>query len=157
MPTDFLLRLLEWTRLLELISVKREAGGYPGAIEEIEKACLQVLGLSFNLIKHYSPEALVGLMQQSTDASQKSIFLAELLIEYAKINAAEGKTADAIGSNLQAYCLLWESIGILSPEKEAPYRSKLNILAKKLSVFKENPYIQERLSARPEAKPKGIS
>lgn len=153
MIIDFL-RELEWERLLAAIIIRREGKGYNEAREEIEKACLRVTGLPFNLIRRYSPEALLDLMQRGAESSQKSIYLAELLIEYSKICDAEGKTADEIGSTLQAYCLLREAIGILPAKEEAIYRSKLNLLAKKLSVYGDNPYIQVRLAPRLDAKPK---
>jgi hypothetical protein len=149
MPVDYLLRLFEWTRqTLIAISQKREAGGYGPAREEIEKACLRVTGLSFNLIRRYSPEALFDLMQLGTDPYLRSIFLAELLIQYAQISQEEGNIVDEIASNLQAYYLLSESIGLLPPVEEAAYRSKLEILAQKLSVYRDNPYVREKLTTR---------
>jgi hypothetical protein len=154
MPTDYFLRLLEMLQpMLIEIDIKRAAGGLDGAREEIEKACLRITGLSFDLLRHNSPEALFDLMQRGTDPYQKSILLAELFIQHAKINEEEGNTADEIGDTLQAYCLISNSIGVLDAEEKAVYDSKLELLAQKLSAFKDNPYIQQRLKPRPETNP----
>jgi hypothetical protein len=147
MPEDYMMRLIEqMTQMLAAIMDQKMEGGNDGAMHEIKTVCLRVTGLPFDLVKRYSPEALIDLMQQGADAYQKSILLAELLIQYAQISRDEGRTADEIASTLQAYCLILESIGVLNPEEKAAYRSKLNILAQKLSVFKDNPYIQEKLT-----------
>lgn len=149
MPEDYMMRLLEQTtQMLATIMNQKMEGGNDGAIHEIETACLRVTGLSFNLVRSYSPEALIDLMQHGADPYQKSILLAELLIQYAKISEDEGRTADEIASTLQAYCLISESIGVLNPEEITIYHSKLDILAKRLSAFKDNPYIQQKLAPR---------
>jgi hypothetical protein len=146
MPGDYLLQLFETTRqMLLVISAKREAGGPTGAREEIEKTCLQVTGISFDLVRRYSPEALIDLLRCSGDVYQKSILLAELLIQYAEVSREEEMITDEIASTLKAYCLLSESIGVLNPEEKVSYYSTLDILAKKLSIYKDDPYIREKL------------
>ena len=72
--------------------------------------------------------------------------LAELLLQCAEINEEEGKLQEAVVSQLQAFCLLAESFDVLSPEEKAIYRPKLDTLAKKLSAYKDDPYIQQKLT-----------
>ncbi len=76
MPEDYMMRLIEQTtQMLASIMARKMEGGNDGATQEIETACLRVTGLSFDLIRRYSPEALFDLMQHGADAYQKSILL----------------------------------------------------------------------------------
>jgi hypothetical protein len=98
------------------------------------------------MIRRYSPEGLSDLLKLGSDSYQKSILLADLLILHARMMEDLGKTAEEIASTLKAYCLIADSIGVLGKGEEPVYRAKLGVLAQKLSLYENHPYIREVLS-----------
>jgi hypothetical protein len=146
MAQDYLLRVIEEAaRMLQVIIAQRLAGQDKGAGGEIAHVCVLEIGLPFSLVKQSSPEALSDLMQQSGNPYFRSVLLAELLIQESEINRAAGDLAGTIRAQLQAFCLLGESIGVLSAEDQSAYRGKLNMLAEQLRTVGDNPYIEQRL------------
>jgi hypothetical protein len=144
-----LLRLIEQAeRLRAAIREQKIAGGNDGAMQEIEKACLRSIGLPLSVVRRSSPELLLDLLKQNGDFYYRAVLLAELLLQCAEINEEEGKLQETVVGQLQAYCLLAESLDVLSPEEKAIYRPKLDTLAIKLSAFKDDPYIQQKLTLR---------
>jgi hypothetical protein len=73
--------------------------------------------------------------------------LAELLIQDAEISAAQGEPQQALADYLHAFCLLFDSIEVLSSEEQATYRPKLAMLAAKLDHLPPNPFVTQRLCA----------
>jgi hypothetical protein len=147
MPEDYLMRMIEQTTqmLLSILAAKK-AGRNDDAASEIETACSQRIGLPLALVKRSSPEALSDLMQRGGGRYVRGVLLAELLLQDAELCELAGKTADAIRSQLQAFCLLAESIDVLSPEDHIVYRAKLDALAQKLDEASCDPYLREKLS-----------
>lgn len=133
--------------MLAGILEKRAAG--PGHLAEvnsdIEGACLREIGLPLSIIRSSSPEQMQELMAQGGGRHVRSILLAELLLQDAESNRLAGKLPNAIRSELQAFCLLGESIGFLSPDDAAVYRPKLERLAKELSAVGDSPYLADKL------------
>jgi hypothetical protein len=146
MPEDYLLRMIEESSImLSSINAHRKAGRDGDAIQDIETACLERIGLPFFLIKRSSPEALLDLMQRSGARYVRSVLLADLLIQDAEINEAAGEVSTAICSRLQAFVLLASSIEMLTTEEKAFYRPKLNTLLHQLKPVSNDPYLQKKL------------
>lgn len=142
-----MLRLIEQAeRMMAAIRAQRIEGGSDGAMREIEKSCLRTVGLPLSVVRRSSPEMLLDLLRQSGNFYSRAVLLAELLLQCAEMDEEEGKLQETVGSQLQAFCLLAESLDVLSPDEKAIYRPKLDILAEKLSVFKDDPYIQQKLT-----------
>ena len=146
MPEDYLLRLFEQvTLMLAAIHDRRAAGRNDDAAGEIETACLHTIGLPFALIKRSSPEALSDLMQRGGERYFRSILLAELLLQEAELNKEAGKLTEMMRGQLQAFCLISESINVLSRDDQIIYRIKLKQLAKELEETCPDPYLLEKL------------
>jgi len=146
MAQDYFMRMLEESsRMLEAVLIQRKAGRNYDAVHELERACELRIGLPLSVVKGSSPEALSELMQRSGDRYTLSVLLAELLLQDAELNKLAGRSADAIRSQLQAFCLLGESIDVLSPVDQAAYRPKLEALAHELGAISNDPYLEEKL------------
>jgi hypothetical protein len=146
MAQDYILRMIEQAaRMLEVILAERLAGHDKEASQKIEHACVQEIGLPFSLVRLSSPETLSNLMQQSGNGYVRSVLLAELLIQESEINDATGDRAGKIRGQLQAFCLLGESIDVLSPEEQAVYRPKLDKLAGQLREAGSDSYLMNKL------------
>jgi hypothetical protein len=141
----------DWLEMLERmqleIAIELKEEGAAAAGEEIEKACSRVCGVPFALIRRSPSESLVELLRRGANAEEKCLVLAELLMRHAELGQDQGRIADAVGGNLQAYGLISASLGILKPEQQAAYRDKLNVLAEKLAPFADDPYVSRQLAA----------
>jgi hypothetical protein len=145
-PIDYLLRVIEQTSLmLASIVLKRSAGRNDDARQDIERACANRVGLPFSLVRRSSPEALSQMIHAGGSPHLRSVLLAELLMQEAEINQVTGDSVEAVRARVQAFCLLAESIGVLSPEEQAVYRRKLDELARELSPLGDDPYLRGKL------------
>lgn len=147
MRRDFILRLAEQVaRMLATILAHRQAGRTAEAEAELESSCQRHVGLPFSMVRRSSPEVLSGLLQQSGGLRHaRAILLAELLLLDAELSEAAHRPGDALRSQLQAFCLLVESLPALKPDEAAHYRPKLDGLARKLASSGDDPYIQQKL------------
>jgi hypothetical protein len=145
---DFMVLVERISKILALMDAKQTFGSGPPdeAALEIEKACLEKVGLPLSIIRHRSPEELLDLIKLGSDPQTKAIFLAELLALDGQYNEKIRRPVDSIRSRSQAYCLLAESMHVLSPEQQANYRPKLVELEKILLPFAEDPYIHQKLN-----------
>jgi len=147
MPEDYVMRMVEQTSImLAAIINHRKVGLDTEAMQDVEKACLQRVGLPLSLIKKSSPEQIFDLMQQGGGFYVRSILLAELLLQDGELNEKTGKIAEALRSQLQAFCLLVETIDVLSSDEKVIYQEKLDKLVQKLKVINADPYLQKRLA-----------
>ena len=133
--------------MLAVIQAERRAGRDYNAVREIETACLSRIGLPFSVVRRSSPEELVALIHRSGDAHTRSILLADLLLEDAVIMQEAGKAIEAVRDQVQAFCLLAESIHVLSPDDARLYQAKLDALAASLAALDGGPYLDQKLSA----------
>ena len=136
------------SRMLAGICAHRNAGRDLEAAHEIDVHCRQTIGLPLELVRRSSPEALWELLQQSGGLSYpRAIMLAELLLHDAELSKTATRTADATLSQLHAYCLLAESISVLSSDDVAIYGPRLEALAIELESLSRDPYVQQKLHA----------
>lgn len=149
MAQDYIMRLVEQIgRMLSAILAHQKAGRDQEAALEIEATCLQTTGLPFDLVQRSSPEALWDLLSQSGAARYtRAIMLAELLLQDAILCKKNGRPAEALRSQLQAFCLLADSPPVLSPDEAALYRPKVDALAAELASASSDPYLQGKLAA----------
>ncbi len=146
MGQDYMMRLMEQVgRMLATVVAHRKAGRNAEAAQEIEASCSETIGLPWDVVRRSSPDAIWESLQQSGGMRfSRAVMLAELLIADAELSIDDGRPADAIRSRLQAFCLLSESIGVLSLDEAAVYRPKLAFLAGQLNAI-GGPYIRETL------------
>ena len=110
--------------------------------------CLQTCGLPLGTVKKLPPDALVEhLRSAGGNRYPRAVMLAELLLQDAEIFEAQGEPQKALAGHLHAFCLLFDSIEVLSAEEQAIYRPKLAMLAAKLEHLPPNSYVTEKLAA----------
>ena len=141
------MRLIEQiAAMLAAIIARRRAGQNAEARLVIETMCLQTCGLPLETVKSLPPDALVEhLRSAGGNRYPRAVMIAELLIQDAEIFEAQGEPHKALPSYLHAFCLLFDSIEVLSSEEQAVYRPKLAMLAAKLDHLPPNPYVTEKL------------
>lgn len=149
MAQDYIMRLIQQIgAMLSAIVAKRRSGHIAEAKQDIATTCLQNVGLTLNTVKHMPPDALAQhFLSFGGNRYPRAVMLAELLMQDAEIHEAQGETQEALISFLHAFCLLADSVDVLSFEEQAIYRPKLAALAKKLEHLPPNPYITEKLEA----------
>ena len=134
--------------MLAAIIAKRRAGHNEEAKHDIAATALRHIGLSLDAVKPLSPDALASYLETSgANRHFRSILLAELLIQDAEILEAEGQAQQALPGYVHAFCLLADSISILTGEEQKIYGPKLDMLAARLERLPSNPYTSDRILA----------
>ncbi len=149
MAQDYIKRLVEQVAaMLAAILARRRAGLSDEARQELEALSLQTVGRPLDTIKRMTPDALRALLEASgANRHLRAVMLAELLMQDAEIIESQGDPPVALASWLHAFCLLIDSMDVLSAEEQAMYRPKVAMLAAKLEPLPPNPYVTERLRA----------
>lgn len=131
MSQDYILRLIEQvTQMLAAILALRKAGRDAEAAREVERVCLQSVGLPLNLVKRSSPQTILQLLESGGGTEHvRAVMLAELLLQDAQLSDTAGKKREAIISRAQAHGLLAHAIDSLSPDEQVVYRAKLEAIA----------------------------
>jgi hypothetical protein len=114
------------------------------AIKEIEKVCLNQVGIPFELVKRSAPEVLYKMLASSGSVLSRSVLLAELFLQYSEINALSGRDDLSVLSKLQAFCLIGDCMDLLSIDDRKVYQQKLSMLSKSLESL-DDPYVREKL------------
>jgi hypothetical protein len=156
MPEDYLLRLArQVAQLLTALGGLRKEGRQEEARREIERLCLDSIGLPWKQVRQSSPEALLEhLRGAGALRHHRAVLLAELLLQEAEMAEIDGQVTDAIRARLQAFCLISDVIDMLSNEDLAVYRDKLELLAAQLEPMSAHPYLAEKLRAFREGRPR---
>jgi hypothetical protein len=149
MPEDYLLRLARQVgQLMASLLGLRKEGRQAEAQQELERLCLDAIGLPWKTVRQSSPEALLEhLSGAGALRHQRAIFLAELLLQEAEIAELDGRVTDVVRARLQAFCLISDVMDMLSNEDLAVYREKLEHLAAQLEPMSAHPYLGEKLRA----------
>jgi hypothetical protein len=149
MAQDYIMRLVQQiAAMLAAIIAKRRRGEIAEARQEIDAACLQTVGFTLETVKRMPPDTVAQhLAASGGNRFPRAVMLAELLIQDGEIHEAQNGSQPALVSHLHAFCLLSDSVEVLSPEEQAIYRPKLAMLAEKLENLPANPYVAERLHA----------
>ena len=133
--------------MLAGILAKMKGGQYPAARLEIDHICLTHIGLSMSDVKQRSPESLTEHLSHSGPLKiQRSILLAELLLQDAELCDRDANETGAVLSRMHAFCLLTSSIDSLDQSEQPAYRAKLTQIAEQLKPFTTHPYLVDKLS-----------
>jgi hypothetical protein len=133
---DYIMRIIRQATeaLLYAIGLKK-AGQYPDAMQAIDQALEQLLGLEANLARQLSDEALLSLLttQDQLDVERLEL-VADFIKEEGDIHAAENKPAESQKSYLRALNYYLE-VGLDDAQGPAPdLAQKIESLAEKLEA-----------------------
>ncbi len=147
MVRDYVMRLVEQVaKMLASFVAKREAGRLDEARQELDAICQEHLGLTLDFVKRNSPEAIAQILAAAGGVRHaRAVLLSELLTHDADLSSDAGRVAEATVARLHAFCLLADSMEMLSREEQATYRPKLERLAESLSALSGDPYVQSKL------------
>ena len=147
MVRDYVMRLVEQVaKMLVSFFAKRDAGQHEEAREELDAICQQHIGLTLGFVKRSSPEAVADALAASGALRHaRAVLLSELLTHDAELSTDAGRVAEVAVARLHAFCLLADSMEMLSREEQATYRPKLDQLAESLSALGGDPYVQSKL------------
>ncbi len=105
---------------------QRKQGQTEAARQEIERACLEQIGLPFSLIKQSAPADIAVLLQSGGHLRvTRSLILAELLSEDAVLCELRGNAPAAAISYAHAEKLLADSLPFLGPEEKTHFETRL--------------------------------
>ena len=147
MIRDYVMRLIEQVAaMLAGFFAKRDAGQLDEARAELDAVCQQQLGLTLDFVKRSSPEAVADVLSAAGGLRHaRAVLLSELLTHDAGLSTRAGRAAEASVAQLHAFCLLADSIGLLTNEEQATYRPKLEALAESLRPLSGDPYVRGKL------------
>jgi len=137
-------RLIEQNMLNEIVACKSTRLIHD-AFEKINAACLQAIGLSWEIVTKSSPEGLADLLKQSSGGYGRMLFLSELLIQDADLQEMGGNSIGMTRSLVQAFYLLSEATAATQLYGDAEYLAKLDSLALRLRPVSGSPYIEEMI------------
>ena len=155
MVRDYVMRLVEQVaKMLVVFFARRDAGQHEEARQELDAICQQHTGLTLDFVKRSSPEAVADALAASGALRHaRAVLLSELLTHDADLSGAAGRAAEACVARLHAFCLLADSIEMLSRDEQATYRPKLDRLAESLSALSGDPYVRGKLQMHQSARP----
>ena len=108
---DYLMRMIEQlVKVLAKILFNKEAGNYKEAINNIDIAFNNILGLDYNLLNELSAKdiiSLLGISKDDTTASIKCIVIAKLLKEKAEIEKLNSKENSSLFYDYQKVISLY--------------------------------------------------
>ena len=147
MVRDYVMRLVEQVaKLLVSIAAKRAAGQHDEARADLNALCQEHTGLTLDFVKSTSPEGVAeALAAAGALRHARAVLLSDLLTHDAEISDETSRPVEAIVARLHAFCLLADSMQMLSRAEQATYRPKLDRLAEILSALSGNPYVQSKL------------
>lgn len=147
MVRDYVMRLVEQVaKMLVSIVAKRAAGQHEEARQELNALCQEHVGLTLDFVKRTSPEGVAdALAAAGALRHARAVLLSDLLTLDAGLSDDTGRAAEAIVARLHAFCLLADSMQMLSRDEQTTYRPKLDRLAESLRAVSGNPYVQSKL------------
>ena len=149
MVRDYVMRLVEQVAaMLASVVAKRAAGQHGEARQELDALCQQHVGLTLDFVRRTSPEGVAdALAAAGALRHSRAVLLSDLLTHDADLSDDAGRAAEATVARLHAFCLLADSMEMLSREEQATYRPKLDRLAESLGALSGNPYVQGKLQS----------
>jgi hypothetical protein len=148
MQRDYIMRMIEQAIAgLIAIVIKAESGQFQQAKQDFDQICRDTIGLDLEKVKSLTPDAVAILLKDSGSLRfTRSIILAAILLHEADVLERSPHTPFPLANFVHAFCLISDSIEVLSYEDEALYRVKLDYLADRLQAFREMPQLSERFS-----------
>ncbi|MBI3787213.1 MAG: hypothetical protein HY276_03060 [Ignavibacteriales bacterium] len=144
---DYLLRMISsLARVLAKVMLHKKAKQYDQAMEELQQAGKQLLGMNLLLLSSLSDEELIALLKLGERFDvEKCLAAAELLREQSEIQRLTGNENESARSAMKSLSLFTE---LVQYEKEAlpqEYFEKIESLIQALSVFELPQSIQQKL------------
>jgi hypothetical protein len=147
-PRDYILRLIEQIAIMvaALIS-RRKAGEGIQAREDLESSCVRTIGFTLSEIKNLAPEEVARILDRSGALRvTRALILSELLRLDAEWRKEDAPSADVTPNYVHAFCLVADSLDLLSSDEQPHFRARLASYAEKLGELRNHPYIAERLA-----------
>jgi hypothetical protein len=145
---DYILRMIEQlaTMIAAMIN-RRKAGEVIQAREDLENTCIRTIGFTLSEIKNLAPEEVAKILDRSGAMRvTRALIVSELLRLDAEWHE-EDRTADELTPNyVHAFCLVADSLDLLSSDEQPHFRARLATYAEKLGDLRNHPYISERLA-----------
>lgn len=133
-------------RVLAKVMLHKKAKQYDQAMEELQQAGKQLLGMNLLLLSSLSDEELIALLKLGERFDvEKCLAAAELLREQSEIQGLTGNENESARSAMKSLSLFTE---LVQYEKEAlpqEYFEKIESLIQALSVFELPQSIQQKL------------
>ena len=148
MARDYILRLIEQmaTMLAALIN-RRRAGEVVQAREDLENTCVRTIGFTLSEIKSLAPEEVARILDRSGALRlTRAMILSELLRLDAEWHQEDRTNEQLMPNYVHAFCLVADSIDMLSSDEQPHFRARLATYAEKLGELREHPYLSERLT-----------
>ncbi|MBI3580019.1 MAG: hypothetical protein HY089_11490 [Ignavibacteriales bacterium] len=144
---DYLLRMISsLARVLAKVMLHKKAKQYDQAMEELQQAGKQLLGMNLLLLSSLSDEELIALLKLGERFDvEKCLAAAELLREQSEIQGLTGNENESARSAMKSLSLFTE---LVQYEKEAlpqEYFEKIESLIQALSVFELPRSIQQKI------------
>lgn len=131
---DYIMRMIRLAAaaMAQIMGLKK-AGQYQPALQAIDQALEEVLGLKAGLIRAMDDESLLsGLTQQDRLDTDRLLILADLFFEEADILAMQGKADASQASALRALNFYLDVVLDWGPERISQKFEKIEQLVKKL-------------------------
>jgi hypothetical protein len=145
---DYILRMIEQlaTMIAALIH-RRKAGEIIEAREDLENHCVRTIGFTLSEIKNLAPEEVAKILDRSGALRvTRALILSELLRLDAEWHEKDRTSEQLIQNYVHAFCLVADSVDLLSSDEQPHFRARLATYAEKLGDVREHPYISERLA-----------
>jgi hypothetical protein len=142
---DYLRQLkLALDLMINDLMIKKSAGDDDGALSVLDLACRRIVGIPLSLVRRTPPERLLELIKIGGQSNFNSILMAELLLQDVEISKKIGNLPQVIVSQLQAFCLLVDSMPRLGSDEQTEYWKKLDVLASDLESISD-PYVRGKV------------
>jgi len=146
MQRDYIMRMIEQAIAgLVAIVLKAESGQFQQARSDLNAVCRNTVGLDLERVKKLTPDAVAELLASGGLLRfTRSIILAEVLLSDAEVQEKEENAPFPLANFVHAFCLIADSVSVLSHDDEARYRQKLIWLAERLAPYKDLPQLDVR-------------
>ena len=145
---DLLLQIArEREIVLAVLQAEHAAASDEGPRIKLEAEILRRTGMPLATIRRIPPEELVDIVKSNAggNSTYGALMLAELLLVDVRLSEANGQAREAIGSRLQAFCLMAGAFSALMPELQQEYGPRLKCLLAELSSISNQPYLKTTL------------
>lgn len=147
MARDSILRLIEQVAAaLAGVASHRRSGAVSEARQEIERLCLQTIGLTPASLRGLSPDAVAQLLERSGGTrAMRGLLLAGLLEQEDDLEGPDRPAADRLAATVHCVCLLADALPLLDSEDRTACRRQLERHIAGLGPLREHPALRSRL------------
>ncbi len=148
MARDYILRLIEQVAAaLAGVASRRRTGSISEARDEIERLCLQTIGLTPAALRGLSPDAVTQLLERSGGTrAMRGLLLAGLLEQEDDLAGPDRPPAERLAATVHCVCLLADALPLLAAEDRADCRRQLERHIAGLGPLRDHPALRDRLA-----------